>query len=189
MTDIVITEFRTIPSEPNYECNRLGEVRKKGSSRIKKLTAQSSGYTVTRLDGHLVYVHRIVAETFIPNPNNYQEIDHINNIRADNNYQNLRWVNKSMNNYNRALPNDVETIPENATKITDLRGSTFDNLYYFDRCFYCQHDYKKRRYDGYPVGNYKFWVLYDNQNNRVKFSKKQFLDQYPNFRSDFYPTE
>lgn len=42
--------------------------------------------------------HRLLAEAFIPNPNNYNYIHHINNNRLDNNLENLKWVSGSENN-------------------------------------------------------------------------------------------
>lgn len=42
-------------------------------------------------------VHRIVAEAFIPNPNNYPHVNHINSTTTDNRAQNLEWVTVSMN--------------------------------------------------------------------------------------------
>ena len=45
-------------------------------------------------------VHRLVAIAFIPNPNNYDIVDHINTIRCDNRVENLRWVTKEENNRN-----------------------------------------------------------------------------------------
>ena len=47
-------------------------------------------------------VHRIVAETFIPNPDNKPEVDHINRIRSDNRVENLRWVTRRENLQNRS---------------------------------------------------------------------------------------
>ena len=45
-------------------------------------------------------VHRLVAETFIPNPENKPEIDHINRNPSDNRMENLRWATRTENNRN-----------------------------------------------------------------------------------------
>lgn len=46
------------------------------------------------------YIHRAVAELFIPNPDNKPHIDHINTIRTDNRACNLRWVTAKENQNN-----------------------------------------------------------------------------------------
>lgn len=46
-------------------------------------------------------VHRILAIAFIPNPNGYPQIDHINTIRTDNSLSNLRWATPQMNSTNK----------------------------------------------------------------------------------------
>lgn len=46
------------------------------------------------------YHHRLVAETFIPNPDNLPVVDHINGNKQDNRIENLRWVTHVANSQN-----------------------------------------------------------------------------------------
>jgi len=41
---------------------------------------------------HRYLLHRLIAQTFIPNPDNLPTVDHINRIRTDNRIENLRWA-------------------------------------------------------------------------------------------------
>lgn len=59
-----------------------------------------TGYYRVRVDGKIYRVHRLVAETFIPNPAGLPEIDHINRDRSDNRVENLRWATRSENTRN-----------------------------------------------------------------------------------------
>jgi DNA-directed RNA polymerase specialized sigma24 family protein len=43
------------------------------------------------------YVHRLVAEAFLPNPDGLPQVDHIDGDRKNNRLENLRWVTARQN--------------------------------------------------------------------------------------------
>ena len=184
---IDVFEFVEIPSEPGFEVNRIGQVRKIGCDEVKKLTPHTNGYLRTKCNGHLCLVHRLVAETFIPNPNQLPQVDHINNNRTDNNYTNLRWCSSSENQFNRKLGTEVTEIPREATRIDVIKDCDFEDLFYYNQCFYVNLEYKIRCYRGSVNGKQKLWSIYDINHTKVYFTTKQFLSYWPQFRSDFYP--
>lgn len=65
--------------------------------REVSLSNNGLGYLIVDLSGILKSVHRLVAEAFIPNPENKPCVDHINGNRADNRVENLRWVSHKEN--------------------------------------------------------------------------------------------
>lgn len=76
------------------------------SQRYLKAVGANNGYLVSNIISskygrRTVCLHRLLAEYFINNPNNYKCVDHIDGNRHNNGLQNLRWVTHSQNNHNR----------------------------------------------------------------------------------------
>lgn len=82
-----------------YQVSNTGKVRNPNKVLTPNVGVKN-GYVYVTLRKDKRLLHRIVAETFIPNPFNKPEVDHINGIRTDNNVCNLRWVTRTENNNN-----------------------------------------------------------------------------------------
>ena len=86
-----------------YEVSNYGRVRslKFGKEKILKPSRDTDGYLFVgiRKNGHrkICRVHRLVAETFIPNPSNLSEINHLDEDKDNNLVQNLEWCDRKYN--------------------------------------------------------------------------------------------
>lgn len=90
---------------------------------------KNTGYMCVVINKHTYLVHRLIAETFIPNTDNKPEIDHINRNPSDNRVENLRWATRQENTINRRHKCTVVT--------TTSRGKTIREMerYHTDETF------------------------------------------------------
>lgn len=96
--------WKTIPGWEKYEISDEGIVRNKVSGlEVSQWNHTGKGTTykrVTLRDKGKRWnprVHRLVALAFVPNPNNENEVDHIDGNSFNNNASNLEWVHGKEN--------------------------------------------------------------------------------------------
>lgn len=82
---------------PGYEINRLGEIRRKSTGNILRPFDDQRGYLRVTLNGKNVKVHILVAQTFLPNPDNLPVVNHKKGNKHDNRASQLEWVSYSEN--------------------------------------------------------------------------------------------
>jgi hypothetical protein len=98
------SSFKKIPGFSNdYRISEDGTVVSFKYNKIKilKPIARSNGYVSVTLTedkkSKSMYVHRLVALTFIKNKDNKAFVNHINGIKTDNKVENLEWVTHAEN--------------------------------------------------------------------------------------------
>lgn len=95
--------IKKIKGYENYYVSDNGKVFSKINGELKEKTPflSHNGYKRVTLWNNgkqkKYFIHRLVAEYFVKNINNYDSVDHIDENKLNNNYNNLRWTSKSYN--------------------------------------------------------------------------------------------
>ena len=103
MKSIKEEEWRDIEGfEGRYKVSSFGNVlslnyNKTKSSKVLAPFRNRGKYLQVSLDGKKYSIHRLVAKTFIPNPNNYPYINHKDENGLNNNVENLEWCTAKYN--------------------------------------------------------------------------------------------
>ena len=111
------------------------DIRRKSTGRIITFSRMNTdGYLLCTLNGKQYRVHRVIANNFIPNPENKPYVDHINHIRDDYHIDNLRWVNAAENSSNlygrNGIPYEFVDELERDCYVIDYVGNWgFENYY------------------------------------------------------------
>lgn len=114
---------------PEYQVNNFGKIRSLKNNKIKEIkqTDNNYGYLCATLcsNGKLKTekVHRIVAKTFIPNPNNLLCVNHKDENKYNNCVDNLEWCNHYYNNHYGKRTKKVKTKLAKKVRQYDLKGN------------------------------------------------------------------
>jgi hypothetical protein len=153
------------------------QIRRKSNKKIIKECIDSHGYVHCKLNNKIYYKHRIVALQFIPNPENKEQIDHIDQNKINNHISNLRWCSRSENNKNRGGQKCkkfviLDELPETAEPLTnynnhELKGVFIDLV---GEKLYLFNDVKYRELTPLIKKGNIYYQCYDKNNKQTCLS-------------------
>ena len=135
-----------IPGFPNYQISEDGVIYSKLTGKEMKQRIQD-GYNSLKLYNDTVrsgtlFVHALLAQSFIPNPLKKPMVDHIDRDRSNNSLSNLRWVTNSENQYNKGFQKN------NKTGAVGVFKSKTESGFCWAGCIYSNN--KKRQRKRFP---------------------------------------
>lgn len=113
--------WKTISFNDKYSVSNLGKIRHERSGRTLLLKPRPSGY-VKPCFGYgkkrrSISLHRLVAEHFLPNPDNKPTVNHKNGDKSDNRVDNLEWATYREQNLHR-----LKDKPKTGFSLNSARG-------------------------------------------------------------------
>ena len=94
----MVEKWVNIENHPRYFISNFGRVFSKKSNKVmKNRVVSKNGYQQITLDNSQLLVHRLVAQAFIPNPNNLPCVNHKDENPGNNDFRNLEWCTYKYN--------------------------------------------------------------------------------------------
>jgi hypothetical protein len=107
-------QWAAIDGYCNYEVSWWGRVRNATTGRILKAGRGKNGYlsvVLCRVAGKKTHnVHNLVAREWVSNPDGKRCVDHIDNDKTNNNWENLRYATQAENGWNMKKHSDGSSV-------------------------------------------------------------------------------
>jgi len=89
--------MRQLKDNPNYLVTVDGRVFSLISMKFLAILKKDNGYFRVKIKDKSYYIHRLVAQTYLPNPENKETVNHLDGNKANNMLCNLEWATRSEN--------------------------------------------------------------------------------------------
>lgn len=165
----------------NYSINANGQVRNDSTGHIKNpFINKASGYFMVDLwednKSKKRAIHRLIAEAFIPNPENKPTVDHADGNRQNNSLSNLRWATYSEQN-SRFMTNGVRSERIKVLHYVEYRkkrGGGHESWGNVDSILYFDMIKEAAVYFGVSIGNISLMLKHGEIGRRGKMRGYQF---------------
>ena len=127
--------WRNIPGFSKYQASNKGFIRNTKTKYVRKNSKTLNGYSRVSLIGDdekkkSLRVHRIIANSFIPNPENKPTVNHKNHKRSDNRLENLEWMTQREQNLHSRKNKQIRGRPVwRCDPITREKIELFDSIH------------------------------------------------------------
>jgi hypothetical protein len=167
----MFNRWTNIKGHDDYSIDEFGEVKSsKGKKEIiLKAKINKDGYKIVTLCNngikHFISVHRLVALTFIPNPNGFPQVNHIDGDTLNNHKSNLEWNTSKQDGENRIKRNaTAKGEGHGRAKLTEKQVLEIRQL---------KNKFSYREIgEMFGVTRYTIYLIYKNQNWKNDKHKK-----------------
>ena len=121
-----ISNYGNVRSLYKYDVNKRKYILRKVPYNMKVVNDRGYLKLHLKINGKrkTKYIHRLVAEAFIPNPKKYKEVNHIDSNPSNCNVNNLEWCDRSYNiKYMQKHQNEIK-------ERNEMRIEILENIYY-----------------------------------------------------------
>ena len=175
-----------------YEVSNIGNVRNVRRNTLLKLSKNNYGYIQVSLYKNGIRtglkVHRLVAEAFLPNPDNLPQVNHLDEDKTNNRVENLEWCTAKYNNtYGHRTENAINTRVKNGYADPNFIGFGLNEKEYikqYNRIYYERNREKSKERSKIYYQEHKK-ELYEKNKERTKEWRENNREKYNEWQREY----
>ena len=175
-----------------YEVSNMGNVRNVRRNTLLRFSKNNYGYIQVYLYKNGIRngfkVHRLVAQAFIPNPDNLPQVNHKDEDKTNNSVENLEWCDHKYNvNYGHRTENAINTRVKNGYADPNFIGFGLNEKEYikqYSRIYYERNREKSKERSKIYYQEHKK-ELYEKNKERTKEWRENNRERYNEWQREY----